>query len=195
MPHITYTEIAENCPPWRPLPFNRTISSLCDRRRDHSSKSAWEGPMAGPSVSDCTSLGSCLTLTTWVSPYPYSETCFSSTRTFAAKKKIFMPRLTYIEIVEIAHLGGRCRSIAPSHPSAPAVAHKLLFCKHRLVYIGEESNPSPGSSDLIEGMGCLEGSTFTEPGAENGDLTAAVSSRFPSTLCSAHRQQRTLALT
>ena len=37
----------------------------CDWRRDHSSKSAWEGPMAG--VSDCRSLGSCLTLDDWAS--------------------------------------------------------------------------------------------------------------------------------
>src|ERR1700733_7608563 len=40
-------------------------SCRCDWRRDHSSQSSWEGPMSA--VSDCTSLGSSLTLINWAS--------------------------------------------------------------------------------------------------------------------------------
>jgi hypothetical protein len=79
---------------------------------------------------------------------------------------------TYIEITENAHLGGRCCSIALFHPSVLGLVDRLLFCKHRrLLYV--EECPSPGSSDLTEEVGWPEGSTFTEPGAEDGDFTVA----------------------
>ena len=86
-----------------------------------------------------------------------------------------------------AHLENRCCLIALSHPRAPGPVHRLLFCKHQLVYVVGEHLPG---SDLIE----EEGSTFTELGAEDGDFTVALSfsSRFPSTLYNAAQTTKDL---